>query len=120
MYQLPFSIKIEFLSFSSALTFIFDRNYRIFPAGAGKTHTMLGIDSDPGIMVRALNDLFKKMELTSGESNYAVTMSYLEVRQMIFMFIKDLLSSFLLTVSFTRFSFLKFIFSELSHTVRFN
>lgn len=48
-------------------------------SGAGKTHTMLGIDSDPGIMVRTLNDLFKKMELTSADSNYEVTMSYLEV-----------------------------------------
>ena len=40
---------------------------------------MLGVDSDPGIMVRTLNDLFKKMELTSGDSSYKVTMSYLEV-----------------------------------------
>ena len=40
---------------------------------------MLGIDSDPGIMVRTLNYLFKKMELTSGESEYEVKMSYLEV-----------------------------------------
>jgi len=49
------------------------------PTGAGKTHTMLGVDSDPGIMVRTLNSLFKKMELTSSESNYEVTMSYLEI-----------------------------------------
>ena len=55
--------------------------------GAGKTHTMLGVDSDPGIMVRTLNSLFKKMELTSSESNYEVTMSYLEVGGIIWYFL---------------------------------
>ncbi len=47
--------------------------------GAGKTHTMLGTDSEPGIMVRTLDDLFKEMDDTSTDSNYTVTMSYLEV-----------------------------------------
>lgn len=28
------------------------------PTGAGKTHTMVGDRSQPGIMIRALNDLF--------------------------------------------------------------
>lgn len=27
--------------------------------GAGKTHTMVGVASDPGIMVRTLNDIFQ-------------------------------------------------------------
>ena len=40
---------------------------------------MLGPDDDPGIMVRALNDLFFSMEKTSDDMKYKVTMSYLEV-----------------------------------------
>ena len=40
---------------------------------------MLGTDDDPGIMVRALNDLFFSMEKTSDDMKYKVTMSYLEV-----------------------------------------
>ena len=40
---------------------------------------MLGPDDDPGIMVRALNDLFFSMEKSSGDMKYKVTMSYLEV-----------------------------------------
>lgn len=47
--------------------------------GAGKTYTMLGTDDDPGIMVRALNDLFFSMEKTSDDMKYKVTMSYLEI-----------------------------------------
>ncbi len=48
--------------------------------GAGKTHTMLGHDKDdPGIMARALNDLFLEMNRTSEDMSYKVTMSYLEV-----------------------------------------
>ena len=40
---------------------------------------MVGTDDDPGIMVRALNDLFFSMEKTSDDMKYKVTMSYLEV-----------------------------------------
>ncbi|XP_041363703.1 kinesin-like protein KIF19 [Gigantopelta aegis] len=47
--------------------------------GAGKTYTMLGTDSQPGIMVRTLNDLFLEMDKTSGEMTYKVTMAYLEI-----------------------------------------
>ncbi|KAK7112371.1 kinesin-like protein KIF19 [Littorina saxatilis] len=47
--------------------------------GAGKTHTMLGTDEDPGIMVQALNDLFLEMERGSEDLAYKVTMSYLEI-----------------------------------------
>lgn len=43
--------------------------------GAGKTHTMVGTSSDPGIMVRALNDIFlttqqllNNVEFTVGSS----------------------------------------------------
>jgi len=53
--------------------------YLLFSLGTGKTHTMLGTDDDPGIMVRALNDLFLEMERTQDKLIYKVTMSYLEV-----------------------------------------
>ncbi|KAG1653376.1 Kinesin-like protein KIF19 [Nymphon striatum] len=47
--------------------------------GAGKTHTMVGNDSDPGTMVRALNDLFSYMENTKEQTKYSVSMSYCEI-----------------------------------------
>ena len=47
--------------------------------GAGKTYTMLGTDSQPGIMVRTLNDLFLEMDKTRGDMAYKVSMAYLEV-----------------------------------------
>uniref|UniRef100_UPI00358EB687 kinesin-like protein KIF19 n=1 Tax=Myxine glutinosa TaxID=7769 RepID=UPI00358EB687 len=47
--------------------------------GAGKTYTMLGTDSEPGIYVRTLNDLFKGIEATSDRKIYQVSMSYLEI-----------------------------------------
>ncbi|XP_076365661.1 kinesin-like protein KIF19 isoform X2 [Tachypleus tridentatus] len=47
--------------------------------GAGKTHTMVGTDEDPGIMVRALSDLFKEVRNNSDATSYEVKMSYLEV-----------------------------------------
>ena len=41
---------------------------------------MLGHDKDdPGIMARALNDLFLEMDRTREDMSYKVTMSYLEV-----------------------------------------
>lgn len=52
--------------------------YDLF-SGAGKTYTMLGTDPDPGIMARALNDLFLEMDKTSEDMAYKVSMSYLEV-----------------------------------------
>ncbi|GIY27048.1 kinesin-like protein KIF19 [Caerostris darwini] len=45
--------------------------------GSGKTHTMVGVDEDPGIMVRALQDLFRKIDLKN--KMYDVSMSYLEI-----------------------------------------
>ncbi|XP_057667084.1 kinesin-like protein KIF19 [Diorhabda carinulata] len=45
--------------------------------GAGKTHTMVGTRSAPGIMIRALNDLFEAVK--DKEDEYSVTMSYLEI-----------------------------------------
>ncbi|CAG9864986.1 unnamed protein product [Phyllotreta striolata] len=45
--------------------------------GAGKTHTMVGTRSEPGIMIRALNDLFEAVK--GKEEEYSVIMSYLEI-----------------------------------------
>lgn len=52
--------------------------------GAGKTYTMLGAHDEPGIMAQALNDLFLEMERTRDSMSYKVTMSYLEVREILF------------------------------------
>ncbi|XP_035253353.1 kinesin-like protein KIF19 isoform X1 [Anguilla anguilla] len=49
------------------------------PTGAGKTYTMLGLDSEPGIYIRTLNDLFKAIEASNEDTNCAVYMSYLEI-----------------------------------------
>lgn len=40
---------------------------------------MVGSDKDPGIMVRALNELFRRVEENSDDLTYKVTMSYLEI-----------------------------------------
>ncbi|KAM5301262.1 kinesin-like protein KIF19 isoform 2-T3 [Glossophaga mutica] len=49
------------------------------PSGAGKTHTMLGVDTEPGIYLRTLTDLFQAIEGTRDSVDYSVSMSYLEV-----------------------------------------
>ncbi|KAJ8391886.1 hypothetical protein AAFF_G00085020 [Aldrovandia affinis] len=49
------------------------------PTGAGKTYTMLGIDSEPGIYIRTLNDLFKAIEAGNEDMNCTVYISYLEI-----------------------------------------
>ncbi|KAM3826815.1 kinesin-like protein KIF19 [Vipera latastei] len=59
------------------------------PTGAGKTHTMLGTDSEPGIYIRTLRDLFQAIEATGDEWNYLVYVSYLEVYNEV---IRDLLN----------------------------
>nr|XP_034987485.1 kinesin-like protein KIF19 [Zootoca vivipara] len=59
------------------------------PTGAGKTYTMLGTDSEPGIYIRTLNDLFRAIEATSGDMDYSVCMSYLEIYNEV---IRDLLN----------------------------
>ncbi|XP_070616342.1 kinesin-like protein KIF19 [Erythrolamprus reginae] len=59
------------------------------PTGAGKTYTMLGTDSEPGIYIRTLHDLFQAIESTGDDQNYSVCMSYLEVYNEI---IRDLLN----------------------------
>uniref|UniRef100_A0A674P4W0 Kinesin-like protein n=1 Tax=Takifugu rubripes TaxID=31033 RepID=A0A674P4W0_TAKRU len=47
--------------------------------GAGKTHTMLGSQDDPGVMYRTMKDLFKRMDDAKDEKEFAVAFSYLEV-----------------------------------------
>lgn len=47
--------------------------------GSGKTYTMVGEDENPGIMVRALKDLFKEVDHHRELKLYEVTMSYLEI-----------------------------------------
>ncbi|XP_024532544.1 kinesin-like protein KIN-8A [Selaginella moellendorffii] len=47
--------------------------------GAGKTYTMLGTVSQPGVMVLALKDLFSKLKDRSKDGDYLVSLSYLEV-----------------------------------------
>ncbi|XP_028830655.1 kinesin-like protein KIF19 isoform X3 [Denticeps clupeoides] len=59
------------------------------PTGAGKTYTMLGVDSEPGIYVRTLNDLFKAIEASRDDMDCCVFMSYLEIYNEV---IRDLLN----------------------------
>ncbi|XP_065110437.1 kinesin-like protein KIF19 [Paramisgurnus dabryanus] len=49
------------------------------PTGAGKTYTMLGLDSEPGIYIRTLNDLFKVIQESSEDLDCSVYMSYIEI-----------------------------------------
>ena len=50
--------------------------------GAGKTHTMIGSQSEPGIMVRVMNDLFLYTEKNGKSAGvvYKVRVSFLEVQ----------------------------------------
>lgn len=54
--------------------------------GAGKTHTMLGSQGNPGVMYRTMKDLFKRMDDAKEEKEFAVTFSYLEVRDLMLIF----------------------------------
>ncbi|KAG5445751.1 Kinesin-like protein kif19 [Clonorchis sinensis] len=57
--------------------------------GSGKTHTMVGTDRDPGIMVRAMDELFNYMIQTEEEYTYRVSMAYMELYNEL---IRDLLN----------------------------
>lgn len=48
-------------------------------AGAGKTHTMLGMDTEPGIYLQTLSGLFQAIEEARDSTDCSVSMSYLEV-----------------------------------------
>ncbi|XP_043282981.1 kinesin-like protein KIF19 [Venturia canescens] len=47
--------------------------------GAGKTYTMVGAPNSPGIMVRALNDIFLQSRRSPRDVQFEVTMSYMEI-----------------------------------------
>ncbi|RLU18920.1 hypothetical protein DMN91_009278 [Ooceraea biroi] len=47
--------------------------------GSGKTHTMVGTSTNPGIMVRALNDIFLGAKKLRNDAEFTVTMSYMEI-----------------------------------------
>ncbi|NWR66327.1 KIF19 protein, partial [Bucorvus abyssinicus] len=49
------------------------------PTGCGKTYTMLGTDGEPGLCTRAMGELFRAIEDSSGDVEYKVSMSYLEI-----------------------------------------
>ena len=51
------------------------------PTGSGKTHTMLGSDSDPGVVPRAVHDIFSHAEAAAaaGTAEFLIRCSYLEV-----------------------------------------
>uniref|UniRef100_A0A671RB17 Kinesin-like protein n=1 Tax=Sinocyclocheilus anshuiensis TaxID=1608454 RepID=A0A671RB17_9TELE len=52
------------------------------PTGAGKTHTMLGSQEQPGIIPRAVKEVFKLVDVQEKEQDgweYSVGMSYLEI-----------------------------------------
>lgn len=55
--------------------------------GAGKTHTMLGSQDDPGVMYRTMKELFKRMDDAKDEKEFAIAFSYLEVNALIFLFV---------------------------------
>ena len=47
--------------------------------GSGKTHTMVGDQRDPGLMVLSLRDVFRFIASDGGEKDYKVECSYTEV-----------------------------------------
>lgn len=49
------------------------------PTGAGKTFTMLGSQSEPGVMTRSIEDLFRLMAETSSDVEYTVAVNYVEI-----------------------------------------
>ncbi|XP_053374888.1 kinesin-like protein KIF22 [Mercenaria mercenaria] len=62
------------------------QNVSIFaygPTGAGKTHTMLGTSTNPGVIPRVINGLFEMIEenkkIEGDEWQYKVTFSFLEI-----------------------------------------
>ncbi|KAL2101823.1 hypothetical protein ACEWY4_003584 [Coilia grayii] len=52
------------------------------PTGAGKTHTMLGTSEEPGVIPRAVREVFSLVRAQQAQQDgweYAISMSYLEI-----------------------------------------
>jgi len=47
--------------------------------GSGKTHTMIGNSSLPGVMPQALQDLFARIDNRKDERVFTILISYLEI-----------------------------------------
>ena len=49
--------------------------------GSGKTYTMVGTDSNPGLMVKSIQDLFAKVneQQTAADKHFTIKFSYVEV-----------------------------------------
>ena len=47
--------------------------------GAGKTHTMLGSENNPGITFRTVKELYERIESIKEKSTVEIAVSYLEV-----------------------------------------
>lgn len=58
---------------------------------------MLGLDSEPGIYIRTLNDLFRAIEDSTEDLNCSVYMSYIEVRFIVLKRLKDMTSFLVLS-----------------------
>ena len=58
--------------------------------GSGKTYTMVGNGEQPGVMIRAISDLFNLVDKEKKNKNYNIQISYIEVYNEI---LKDLLNS---------------------------
>ena len=57
--------------------------------GAGKTYTMIGDEKNYGLMLIAIEDLFRRIEQFSKDRDYTLHIQYLEVYNEV---IKDLLN----------------------------
>ncbi|EEB13334.1 predicted protein [Pediculus humanus corporis] len=79
MFSMPFSMKIVPSLVKDVLDGYNSTIFAYGASGSGKTHTMLGTTTEPGIMVRALHEIFNFVKNTNLPQNYNVTMSYLEI-----------------------------------------
>jgi len=72
-----------FAEISALITSVMDGyNVTIFAygqTGSGKTYTMAGTQSNPGVNIRALHELFEIAQQRSGENDTTLNASYLEI-----------------------------------------
>lgn len=62
--------------------YLYSTSHNVGATGAGKTYTMIGNETHPGIMVLTLADLFSKISTDNTDAtggSYNVTISYLEI-----------------------------------------